>query len=209
VLFLDELPEFNRNVLEALRQPLEDGIVSISRAQGQVTFPARFILIAAMNPCPCGNLGSQIKNCTCSQSQIIRYQKKISGPILDRIDIHIEVPQVKYEKLSSKAVAESSKKVRNRVERTRKVQFERFLDEEININSEMSARKIRKYCPLDERGRALLKNAVAQMGLSARGYHRVLKLSRTIADLAGSENIRPEHVAEAIQYRPKEMPLYA
>jgi len=204
VLFLDELPEFNRNVLEALRGPLEDGVVSISRAQSQVTFPAGFTLVAAMNPCPCGNLGNPKKECTCTPSAITRYQKKISGPILDRIDIHIEVPAVKYEKLTSEKVAESSRKMRIKVEKARMIQIERFRGMGISTNSEMNARRIREFCALDEKSTALLKNAVTQMGLSARGYHRILKLSRTIADLAGSEEIKPEFVAEAIQYRPKE-----
>ena len=208
VLFMDELPEFTRGVLEALRQPLEDGIVTVSRAQGSLKFPASFILIAAQNPCPCGYLGDPKKNCICAPSQILRYQKKISGPLLDRIDLHVEVPRVKYEKLTSEAVSESSKNVRVRVESARFKQTKRFKDITIKTNSEMTPRLIKKYCLIDETSKQLLKNALVQFNLSARAYHRILKIARTIADLANSEQIGAVHIAEAIQYRPKSTNVY-
>ncbi|MEI6039821.1 MAG: YifB family Mg chelatase-like AAA ATPase [Candidatus Berkelbacteria bacterium] len=204
VLFMDEFAEFPRSVLEALRQPLEDGIITVSRAQGSIAYPAKFILVAAQNPCPCGYLGDTKKNCICSPVQIMRYQKRVSGPLLDRIDIHIEVPRVDYEKLSSDSVAESSEKVRERVEKARDLQYARFK----KINAEMSPRETKKYCLLDEESKNLLKLAMAQYDLSARQYTRILKVARTIADLAGSQNISKEHLAEALQYRTKEKNTY-
>lgn len=201
VLFLDEFPEFSREVIENLRQPLEDGKVTISRAQGSLTFPARFILIAAMNPCPCGNLSDPQKQCTCTQSQISRYKAKLSGPIIDRIDIHIEVPRLKFEKLSTDNLAEKSQGIRNQVILARKIQAKRFEKLNFTTNAEMDTRHIRKFCPIGEPEKALLKKAINQMNLSPRGYHRLLKVARTIADLAGDENISTFHLAEAIQYR--------
>ncbi len=208
VLFLDELPEFGRAVLEALRQPLEDRIITVARAAGTLQFPAHFTLVAAMNPCPCGFLNHPKKQCSCTAAQIIRYQKKISGPLIDRIDIHIEVPQVKYEKLASEKIAEESGKIRQRVEKARRGQHKRFADAKILTNSEMKVQDIKKFCSIDKKSKDLLKNAVNQLDLSARAYHRVLKLARTIADLEGSQNIKPENIAEAIQYRPKEQDIY-
>jgi len=205
VLFLDELPEFGRAVLEALRQPLEDRIITVSRAAGSLQFPAHFILVGAMNPCPCGYLTDPIKQCICTPAQIIRYQKRISGPLLDRIDIHLEVPRVKYEKLAEEKVAEESKKVRERVEEARERQRKRFAESKIKTNSEMKIQDIKKYCQIDERSQQLLKEASSQLHLSARAYHRILKLARTIADLSKSDKIQPEYIAEAIQYRPKEI----
>ncbi len=211
VLFLDEFAEFPRSVLESLRQPLEDGIVTVSRAQGSLTFPAKFMLIAAQNPCPCGYLTDPVKQCICTPSQILRYQKKVSGPLLDRIDLHIEVPRIKYEKLAKEEIAEVSKKVRERVNKARDVQRKRFkLDidnikkRHLNTNSEMRAQDIKRFCEIDRDGKDILKQAVNQLNLSARAYHRILKLARTIADLESSENILPAHIAEALQYRPKE-----
>jgi len=204
ILFLDEFPEFHRNVLESLRQPLEEGEVTVSRARGSFTYPAKFILIAAMNPCPCGYLNHPTKICTCSEAQIRRYKRKISGPLLDRIDLHVEVPQLKYGKLTSEKVAEESKSIRERVERARKIQRIRFKKEKIFTNSEMDISQIKKYCQIKEDSNILLKNAMDKMSLSARGYHRILKISKTIADLAGEENISKNHIAEALQYREKQ-----
>jgi len=204
VLFLDEFPEFPRNVLEALRQPLEDGIVTVSRAQGSLTFPAEFLLIAAQNPCPCGFMTDPEKHCICTPSQIMRYQKKISGPLLDRIDIHIEVPRVKYDKLSEDSVAEESKKVKGRVEAARGLQRRRFEKSKTKSNSEMNSREMKEYCRLESEASKIIGHAVEQMKLSARVYHRLLKIARTIADLEGSDVIQTNHVAEALQYRPKE-----
>ena len=204
ILFLDEFPEFHRNVLESLRQPLEEGEVTVSRARGSFTYPAKFILIAAMNPCPCGYLNHPTKICTCSEAQIRRYKRKISGPLLDRIDLHVEVPQLKYGKLTSEKVAEESKSIRERVERARKIQRIRFKKEKIFTNSEMDISQIKKYCQIKEDSNMLLRNAMDKMSLSARGYHRILKISKTIADLAGEENISKNHIAEALQYREKQ-----
>lgn len=203
VLFLDELPEFGMRVLEVLRQPLEDKVVTISRAQGSLTFPASFMLVAAMNPCPCGYYGDPIKPCTCSNAVVTRYQKRISGPLLDRIDIHIEVPRVDYEKLSDQRLGESSAVIQARVEAARQRQRERFSDPTVTCNADMRPAEVRLHCELDETGRALMRQAMAQLNLSARAYHRVLKLARTIADLAEAERIAPHHLAEALQYRPK------
>lgn len=204
VLFMDEFAEFPRQVLEALRQPLEDGIISVSRAQGSLLFPAKFILVAAQNPCPCGYLGDDKKNCICSPSQIMRYQKRVSGPILDRIDIHIEVPRVSFEKLDSESSSESSKSVRDRVEQARNIQIKRAK----KINAEMSPKDIKKYCVLDEPAKKMLRSAMNQFDLSARQYTRILKVARTIADLENSEQIENRHLAEALQYRPKEKTQY-
>ena len=213
VLFLDEFPEFGSRVLEVMRQPMEDKQVTISRAQGSLTFPANFQLIAAMNPCPCGYYGDPIKECTCSNVMVTRYQKRISGPLLDRIDIHIEVPRVDYEKLSDDRLGEPSAKVQTRIEAARERQRERFSKPEdqfdhklvdgVSCNAEMRPAEVRQYCQLDETGNSLMRTAMRQMQLSARAYHRVLKLARTIADLAGEEIITPTHLAEALQYRPK------
>lgn len=203
VLFLDELPEFSRQVLEALRQPMEDRIVTISRASGSLTFPAEFILVAAQNPCPCGFLGDPKRSCTCMPGQIAKYQRRISGPLLDRIDIYLEVPSVEVEKLSGSGDYESSKVIRERVKKARKIQRKRYKSR-ILTNSEMSNEDIKNFCVISEEGLNLLKMAISSLNLSARGYHRVLKLSRTIADLSASENILTEHVAEALQYRSRD-----
>jgi magnesium chelatase family protein len=208
VLFLDEFPEFPRSVLEALRQPLEDGTITVSRAQGTITYPANFILVAAQNPCPCGYWGDKDRECMCTSSQIVRYQKKISGPLLDRIDVHLDVPRVKFEKLSQDNLAESSLEVRKRIVRARQIQKKRFLYTKNHVNkitnSEMNQRDIKKHCSIDDKSKTILKNAVEQLNLSARAYFRVLKIARTISDLENSENIKIDHIAEALQYRPKE-----
>jgi magnesium chelatase family protein len=203
VLFLDEFPEFGSRVLEVMRQPIEDKVVTISRASGSFTFPANFMLIAAMNPCPCGYYGDSIKPCTCSSSAITNYQKKISGPLLDRIDIHMQVPRVDYEKLSRDRLGEPSSVIQSRVEAARKRQLERFQGTGIMCNSEMNPSDIRKFCILDTESQNLMRIAMKQMQLTARGYHRVIKLARTIADLAGANEITQVHLAEGLQYRPK------
>jgi magnesium chelatase family protein len=201
MLFLDELPEFERNVLEVLRQPLEDGRVTISRAAMSLTFPSRFMLAAAMNPCPCGFWNDPTRECKCTPMQIQRYVSKISGPLLDRIDIHIDVPAVKFKELSSDMQGESSEDIRRRVVQARRIQLERFIGEKIFSNAQMSPRLIRKYCVIDSASKALLENAITRLGLSARAYDRILKVSRTLADLETKEKIESEHVSEAIQYR--------
>ncbi|MFA5835927.1 MAG: YifB family Mg chelatase-like AAA ATPase [Bellilinea sp.] len=201
VLFLDELPEFGQRVLEVLRQPIEDKIVTISRAHGSLTFPANFQLIAAMNPCPCGYYGDPVKPCTCSNSTVTKYQKRISGPLLDRIDIYIEVPRVDYDKLSDQRLGEPSQVVRNRVENARAIQRQRFSENGISANAEMRPADIRRHCGLDDTGMNLMRAAMNQYQLSARAYHRILKLARTIADLGGVELVTPQHLAEALQYR--------
>ena len=204
VLFLDELPEFGTRNLETLRQPLEDHSVVISRAAGTLAFPANFMLIGAMNPCPCGYFGDPVKECTCSMSVISRYQKRISGPLLDRIDIHVEVPRVEYEKLSDDRLGEPSAAIRARVEAARQRQRQRFAaSERLLCNADMGPAEVREHCSLDDAGKGLLRAAMQQLHLSARAYHRILKLARTIADLAGAEAIETAHLAEAIQYRPR------
>lgn len=203
VLFLDELPEFPRHVLEVLRQPLEEGFITISRANGTLTFPAQFILVAAQNPCPCGYATDTERSCNCNAAQIARYQKKISGPLIDRMDIHLEVPRVKYEKLTENASGEKSRDIKKRVIMARKRQEERFGSTSTVTNSEMNLRQIKHHCLLSEDCKQLLLGASKQLGLSARSYHRILKLARTIADLADSDNIKLEHLAEALQYRPR------
>lgn len=203
ILFLDEFPEFPRIVIENLRQPLEDGIISISRAQGTITFPARFTLVASQNPCPCGYASDPEKNCICSPSQILKYQKRISGPILDRIDLYVEVPRVQFEKLQAISSGETSLEIRARVERAHARQTARFKNLKIKYNSEMRPQDIKYFCKLDSASVDLLKSATKQLQLSARAYHRILKLARTIADLDGSDNLCVNHLAEALQYRPK------
>lgn len=203
VLFLDELPEFSHHSLEALRQPIEDGVVTISRAQGSVSFPAKFMMVSAMNPCPCGFASDPDRECSCTQHAILRYQRKLSGPLLDRIDVHVEVPRVDYEKLTGKGTPESSATIRARVERARSVQRERFDGTRTVANGEMGPKEVRQYCPVEPAAQTLLKAAVQQLHLSARAFHRTLKLARTIADLEGTEIIGAPHVAEAIQYRPR------
>jgi magnesium chelatase family protein len=201
VLFLDELPEFGMRTLEVLRQPLEDKVVTISRATGSLVFPANFMLMAAMNPCPCGYYGDARHECTCSRGMVEGYQKRISGPMMDRIDIHVEVPPVDYEKLSGQATAEPSAAVRARVEAARTRQRARLKGTPLHCNADMGPAEVRQFCALDAAGRSLIKAAMTQMGLSARAYHRVLKLARTIADLTGVEGIQAAHLAEALQYR--------
>jgi len=205
VLFLDELPEFSHTGLEALRQPMEDGVVTISRAQGSVRFPAKFMFVGAMNPCPCGFASDPDRECTCTQQAVLRYQRKLSGPLLDRIDIHVEVPRVDYEKLTGTSSPETSGAIRERVTGARDVQLERFRGTSRTSNAEMGPKEVRTYCPVEPAAQTLLKAAVQQLHLSARAFHRTLKLARTIADLAGAEVIGAAHVAEAIQYRPRNM----
>ncbi len=201
VLFLDELPEFNKNTLEVLRGPLEDGIVTISRVNATLTYPCNFMFVASMNPCPCGFYGSKEKECTCSENAISKYMGKISGPLLDRIDIQIEVTPVKYQKLNNNSKEESSEEIKLRINKARKIQHERYLNDGIYSNSQLTPKLIEKYCKLDSQSKELLENAFKKLGLSARAYTRILKVSRTIADLAGSVNIQKAHIAEAIQYR--------
>ena len=202
VLFLDELPEFARNVLEVLRQPLEDGHVTISRSKMSTDFPANFMLVCAMNPCPCGYFTDPTKECTCNSLQIQKYMAKISGPLLDRIDLHIDVPAVKYKELASKDASEASQKIRERVVLAREVQMKRFAGRKgMYCNADMQSKDILNYCKLDSAGEELLKMAITKLGLSARAYDRILKVGRTIADITSSPNIKPEHISEAIQYR--------
>lgn len=201
VLFLDELPEFNQHTLEVLRGPLEDGIVTISRVNGSYTYPCEFMFVASMNPCPCGYYGSLDKECTCTSQAISKYMGKISGPLLDRIDIQIEVSPVKYEKLENEETPESSEKIKERVNKARQIQRERYNKELIYSNSSLTAKLINKYCKLDKESKELLEIAFKKLGLSARAYGRILKVARTIADLSESEDIKKNHIAEAIQYR--------
>ena len=201
VLFLDEIPEFKRNALEVLRQPLENGEVTVSRAVASITYPASFMLVSAMNPCPCGYFSDPRHQCTCTPGQIYRYRRKISGPLLDRIDIHIEVPAVPYKELSAEYVGEKSEVIRLRVVGTRDMQLQRYQGERIYCNGQMKTRHIKKYCRLREDAQNLLETAMQRLGLSARAYARILKLSRTIADLEASADIQPHHISEAIQYR--------
>ena len=209
VLFLDELPEFKRNVLEVLRQPLENGEVTVSRAVASITYPASFMLVSAMNPCPCGFWGDPKHQCTCTPGQIHRYRHKVSGPLLDRIDIHIEVPAVPYKELTSECPAEKSVDIRQRVVTARAMQLERFSnDRRIYSNGQMKTRHIKRYCTLDSDAQTMLDSAMQKLGLSARAYTRILKVSRTIADLDSSEMIRSHHVSEAIQYRTLDRGLF-
>jgi len=202
ILFLDELPEFKRNVLEVLRQPLENGEVTVSRAVASITYPASFMLVAAMNPCPCGYFGDIRHQCTCTPGQIHRYRHKVSGPLLDRIDIHIEVPAVPYKELSTEYSGERSDSIRQRVVAARDKQIERFgNDRRIYANGQMKTRHIKKYCILRADAQSLLDTAMHKLSLSARAYTRILKLSRTIADLEASDDIQSHHISEAIQYR--------
>ena len=203
VLFLDELAHFRRTTLESLRQPLEDGEIFISRARGSVSYPAKFILVASMNPCPCGYYNDSEKECKCGAGEIIRYRRKISGPFLDRIDLHLDVPRVKIDKLMDEEVAESSEKIRKRIEKARYAQNKRFKNSKTMTNSEMTITQIKKICQLGEASEKLLKDALEKFILSARAYHRILKVARTIADLAESDIIKTEHIAESIQYRTK------
>lgn len=207
ILFLDEMPEFRKNVLEVLRQPLEDGVVTIARAAISLTYPSRFMLVGAMNPCPCGYLGDAQKECNCTPLQLQRYRAKISGPLLDRIDIHCEVPAVRFRELSSERSGESSSDVRERVRQAGQIQGARFAGKRIHINSQMTNRHIKQFCAVEGDGMRLLETAIDRLGLSARAYTRILKVARTIADLEGSTEgggdgkIRSHHLSEAIQYR--------
>ena len=201
VLFLDELTEFNKNTLELMRGPLEDGQVTISRVNASLTYPCNFMLIASMNPCPCGYYGARDKKCTCTKSQIDRYINKISGPLLDRIDIHIEVEGLDYQKLEKEEKEESSVNIRKRENRARQIAEERYKQYGIHSNSELTPALIQKYCRLGNQEKEILKNAFERLGLSARAYSRILKLARTIADLDEKEQIEVQHIAEAIKYR--------
>lgn len=210
VLFLDELPEFKKNVLEVLRQPMEDARVTISRASMSLTYPASFLLVAAMNPCPCGFHGAPDRVCSCTPSQIQKYLHRISGPLLDRIDIHVDVPAIRYKELASDINGTASAGIRQRVQQARHLQTERFgRERRIFCNSHMQSSTIRKYCRLDEAGQELVKNAITRLGLSARAYDRILKVARTIADLDNTEHIQAQHVAEAIQYRTLDRQIWA
>jgi magnesium chelatase family protein len=210
VLFLDELPEFARNVLEVMRQPLEDSRVTISRSKMSVDYPANFMLVCAMNPCPCGNYGNAAAECTCNPIQIQKYVGKISGPLLDRIDIHVEVPAVQYNELASKRAGENSSMIRERVVAARDAQANRFKGRKgLFSNADMESKEIKEFCQIDQTGAELLKMAMSRLGLSARAYDRILKVSRTIADLSGSSDIRTEHLSEAIQYRSLDRSFYA
>ena len=203
VLFLDELPEFGHNMLEVLRAPLEDRVVTISRSNGSVTFPANFMLVGAMNPCPCGYYGDLLKECRCAPAQITRYQGRLSGPFIDRVDIFIEVPRVDYDKLSGNHNGESSADISNRVTEARKRQTVRFHGTRLNANNDMTAADIKKHCVLEPSAESLIKTAMRQLSLSARAFHWTLKLARTIADLDASDQIKAHHMAEALQYRPR------
>ena len=209
VLFLDELPEFKKNVLEVMRQPMEEGRVTISRSKVSVEYPCNFMLTAAMNPCPCGNFGNPHQECNCTPQQIQKYISKISGPLLDRIDIHVQVQAVKYKELSSKIPAEPSKSIRERVINARKIQQSRFRNKKnLYSNADMLSKDIREYCEIDSASEELLKMAITKLGLSARAYDRILKVSRTIADLSNEEKISSAHISEAIQYRTLDRSLW-
>lgn len=201
VLFLDELPEFNKQTLEVMRGPLEDRIITISRINATLTYPCNFMFVASMNPCSCGYYGSKEKECTCSPQSIAKYINKISGPLLDRIDIQIEVTPVKYQKLDEDTCAETSSQIKERVNKARKIQQDRYKEDGIFSNAELTPKLIQKYCKLDEQSRVLLQKAFEKLGLSARAYGRILKVARTIADLQGNKDIEQKHIAEAIQYR--------
>ena len=205
VLFLDELPEFGHSVLEVLRQPLEDRVITISRAQGSVTFPANFMLVGAMNPCPCGYYGDPFKQCTCSPGLVSRYQKRISGPFIDRVDIFVEVPHIDYEKLTDDRLGEKSKKIQERIEAARLLQRQRFDGTILACNAEMTPTEVREFCQVEESAQSLLKTAMKQLYLSARAFHRILKIGRTLADLENTDIIKTHHIAEAIQYRPRSL----
>ncbi|MBR6765324.1 MAG: YifB family Mg chelatase-like AAA ATPase [Clostridia bacterium] len=201
VLFLDELPEYSRNALEALRQPLEDGKITVSRVQTSAQYPASFMLVASMNPCPCGNYGSKVNKCTCTTAMIQKYLAKISGPLLDRIDLHVEVDSVTYEELTGDALAEPSESIRQRVQRAREIQKKRFEGTGIHCNAQMTSEMIAKYCVIDKASQALLERAFTMLNMSARGYNRILKVARTIADLKGDESINAKHLTLAISFR--------
>jgi len=209
VLFLDELPEFPRNVLEVMRQPLEERRVTIARAQLTLTFPASFILVAASNPCPCGFANDFRRECFCTPPQVQRYMSKISGPLMDRIDIQIDVPAVPYKELANTRTAESSEAIRTRVMAARSVQLRRFYDERIYTNAQMGPQHIRKHCVLNSECEKIMENAVTKLGFSARGYDRILKVARTISDLAGDDELAPKHLSEAVQYRTLDRNLWA
>ena len=201
VLFLDELPEFNRATLEVLRGPLEDKKVSISRLYSKVEYPANFMLVASMNPCPCGYYGSEEKNCNCTETSIQKYLNRISGPLLDRIDLHVEVKPVKYQKLNSNIKPEKSAKIKQRVNNARRIQYLRYKNTGIYSNAELTPQMLEKYCQIDEQSKKILEQAFNKLGLSARAYSKILKVARTIADLEKKENIEKKHILEAIQYR--------
>lgn len=201
VLFLDEFPEFNHMALESLRQPMEDKVVTISRAEGSLTFPANFILVAAMNPCPCGYYGDPVKECKCSSTVVTRYQKKISGPLMDRIDIFLDIPRIDYEKLTDDSLSEQSVQVRQRVQNARQFQLDRFKGTDLTSNADMTASEVKQFCSIDAAAQALLRTAVKQLHFTARAFHRTLKLARTVADLDKSDFIMTNHLAEALQYR--------
>ncbi len=201
ILFLDEFPEFQRNVLEALRQPLEDGVITVARASGSSTFPARVMLIASMNPCPCGNYGSSVQECKCTPFQIDRYLGKISGPLIDRVDIQVEVDAVPYHDLTGKSTEENSAQIKSRVEKARAIQRERFVEDDIYFNAQMDAKQIRKYCALEKNASDFMESVYESLNLSARAHSRILKMARTIADIAGVSEIAIEHLAEAVNYR--------
>jgi magnesium chelatase family protein len=207
VLFLDELPEYKKHVLEVLRQPLEDGQVTIARASSSITYPARIMLVAAMNPCPCGYFSDPKHTCRCTLQQIQRYRSRLSGPLLDRIDIHIEAPAVPYKELMQESMGESSEKIRRRVMAARSIQAARFRKTKIFCNAQMGSRLIKKFCRLDADANVMLEEAIEKLGLSARALNRILKIARTIADLAGEENLDGRFVAEAIQYRTLDRPM--